>query len=572
MQSVSRRALPRRRALVATGSLLTVIGCTLPTDPGTPAPEQPEPELRVSRTPPGPATYYVSPSGSDKHSGTSTSSPWRSISKVNSRTFGSGDRILFQGGSTFSGTLIFGAQDVGSAVTPIVVSSYGTGRATINGGASDGIKLYNTAGFEIRNLVVTGSGRTSNSGSGINLFLDLPNNPKLSYVLIDGVEVKGFGKNGVVIGSWNKNAGYSNVRVTNSTSHDNGLAGFKTYAQLPFSHLNVYFGHLKAYNNTGVSGLAGPSGTGIVLGAVTGGTIERSVAYNNGALCTSAGCGFAIWAYDAEKILIQHNEAYANRTGGPTDGGGFDLDQNTRSSTVQYNYSHGNDGPGVLLAHALSAGSTSGNIVRYNISENDSRKNGNGAITIYGRVTSSEIYHNTVFVSPSATSTPRGLYIQNAGATSNDVSQVHLRNNTLYSTGGVRLLEVTSGQLTGATGLRFEGNGYYGGGVTPKLLWGSATYTSLAGWRTASGQELLTGKSTGYEGNPGLTKPGGGGTIGDADKLATLTAYRLVTGSALIDRALNLKQLFGVSVGGADFYSNALPYGVGYDVGAHEWR
>ena len=56
------------------------------------------------------------------------------------------------------------------------------------------------------------------------------------------------------------------------------------------------------------------------------------------------------------------------------------------------------------------------------------------------------------------------------------------------------------------------------------------------------------------------------------DSLATLTAYRLVTGSALIDRALNLKQLFGVSVGGADFYSNALPYGVGYDVGAHEWR
>ena len=40
-------------------------------------------------------TYYVDAvTGADSNSGTSTAAPWKTIKKVNSRTYGSGDEVL----------------------------------------------------------------------------------------------------------------------------------------------------------------------------------------------------------------------------------------------------------------------------------------------------------------------------------------------------------------------------------------------------------------------------------------------------------------------------------------------
>src|SRR5207244_1267412 len=71
------------------------------------------------------------------------------------------------------------------------------------------------------------------------------------------------------------------------------------------------------------------SGSGIVLGSVNNGLVERSVAHDNGDLCHANECGAGIWAYDSTGITIQSNLSYSNETGGRTDGDGFDLDQNT---------------------------------------------------------------------------------------------------------------------------------------------------------------------------------------------------------------------------------------------------
>ncbi len=89
--------------------------------------------------------YYVNTSGSDTNPGTQAL-PWQTINNVNSTTFGPGDEILFQGGQTFTGPLIFTATSVGTTANPIVVSSYGTGLATISS-TSDGIDITNTQGF-----------------------------------------------------------------------------------------------------------------------------------------------------------------------------------------------------------------------------------------------------------------------------------------------------------------------------------------------------------------------------------------------------------------------------------------
>ncbi len=71
--------------------------------------------------------YYVSSSGNDTNNGLSTSSPWRTIQKVNSvfSTLKPGDKILFRRGDTFYGTINITKSGVSGS--PITLGSYGTG-------------------------------------------------------------------------------------------------------------------------------------------------------------------------------------------------------------------------------------------------------------------------------------------------------------------------------------------------------------------------------------------------------------------------------------------------------------
>ncbi|MEO6350257.1 MAG: carbohydrate-binding protein [Candidatus Limnocylindrales bacterium] len=103
--------------------------------------------LRFSPLAALPRTFYLSVNGSDGNAGTSTTSAWRTIGKLNTMDFQPGDTILLQGGQSFGGTLSFNAADsgtdsAGNLIAPITVGSYGTGRATINAGTDTGIIVY----------------------------------------------------------------------------------------------------------------------------------------------------------------------------------------------------------------------------------------------------------------------------------------------------------------------------------------------------------------------------------------------------------------------------------------------
>ena len=71
-------------------------------------------------------TYYVSPAGSDSNSGTSPSSPWQTLSKVDSTAFAPGAQILFQAGGNWYGQQL-SASSSGTPSDPIVYGSYGSG-------------------------------------------------------------------------------------------------------------------------------------------------------------------------------------------------------------------------------------------------------------------------------------------------------------------------------------------------------------------------------------------------------------------------------------------------------------
>lgn len=77
--------------------------------------------------------YYVSSSlGNDSNSGLSESSPWRTLTKVNSVTFRPGDRILFKVGDTFFGSI--SVKSSGTSSARISYEYYGSGSMPIISG------------------------------------------------------------------------------------------------------------------------------------------------------------------------------------------------------------------------------------------------------------------------------------------------------------------------------------------------------------------------------------------------------------------------------------------------------
>jgi Right handed beta helix region len=79
--------------------------------------------------------YYVAPNGNDANNGTSSSTPWRTIARVNQSTYAlqPGDQILFKSGGTYRGQLIVGSD--GTSSQPIRVGAYGSGDAPILSGS-----------------------------------------------------------------------------------------------------------------------------------------------------------------------------------------------------------------------------------------------------------------------------------------------------------------------------------------------------------------------------------------------------------------------------------------------------
>jgi hypothetical protein len=493
-----------------------------------------------------PSTFYVSAAGNDHNDGRTLATPWQTITKVDQTAFRAGDVVLFRGGDAFQGDLKFSAG--GTATAPITVSSYGIGRATIEAGAGSGLAVHNAGGFDIRNLNFVGTG--NNQANGISFDNSLPGNVKLPHIYIDHVDIRGFGANGIDVLGDTGTDGYADVRITYVTSHNNGLAGVYVEGQVPrASNRQVYIGHCQAYNdNLG----------GLEIADTDGGMIERSVAHDNAA---GLGHEVGIWTYDSNNITIQYNESCRNfSVSGSDEGDGFDFDGGVTNSVMQYNYSHENDGAGILLGEYPGSGLTGGNLIRYNISQNDGRLNGYAGIYLYNydypysKVTNNYIYNNTVY---NAVGSAAVVIVGSLPASSNVFA-----NNIFQTAGGVPLILDYS--TSGAT---FVGNDYWTSGGAFAIRYHGARLTNLLAFQ-AAGQETLNGKATGHNIDPKLENPGKGPTIGNADLLNTLSAYLVGSTSGVLNAGLNLTSLFGVGSGQRNFYGKLIPPNGPFDIGA----
>ncbi|MFB3881662.1 MAG: right-handed parallel beta-helix repeat-containing protein [Armatimonadota bacterium] len=484
--------------------------------------------------------YYVSPSGNDSNPGTHAR-PWQTIARVSAMDFRPGDRVLFEGGKTFPGTIRLDGADSGARGRPVELTSYGEGRATIDAGNGGGLVASGCSYLAISNLNFVGSGRKAgNTEAGLLLAGG-------EEAVVDGVEVSGFRSSGLAL------AGMRDSRVAIVYAHDNGADGISvgsSDAEEQRWSERVYIGHCVAENNPGdPSNLDNHSGNGIVVGCVRDCVIEYCEAMNNGWDMPREGNGpVGIWAWKADRVIIQFCVSHDNKSPG-WDGGGFDFDGGVTNSILQYNYSYNNVGPGYFLCQYPTAPAWKNNIVRYNISVNDGYRTNVGAgIEVIANGTGmsdAEVYNNTVY-------NDRGAAVGFGGI---PVPGVRFRNNVFVTRG-----PLIKGDFSPA---RFEGNCYWQ--LDPNAVFAaaakeeaggsahSADHRAFADWVAATGQEKAGAEIVGIFADPKLAEMGAMPAL-KPDQLPALAPYRLLPGSPCLDAGLTIGDN-----GGRDFWGSPLP-------------
>lgn len=494
-------------------------------------------------------TFYISVSGDDEAAGTSPDKPWKSIDRVNRQEFNPGDRILFKSGDRFEGTIVLDGNEDGPG---LLVSSYGEGRALIAGMQNEGVIADSCRHLSIENLDFEGAGRKDgNSTDGVII--------KNSFgISVHQVEVSGFQHSGIRVHRCDS------ARITHVYAHENGFAGIHVTGSTmrdadQYDNHNLYIGYCVAENNPGdPTVLENHSGNGILASSVKGGTIEYCEAFNNGWDMIWTGNGpVGIWIWDCTDCTVQYCIAHHNRTNpAAADGGGFDFDGGVSNSVIQYCIAHNNEGAGFGLYEFGAAKAWENNTVRYNISYNDGIING-GSMGIWkdeerGVMRNCQIYNNT-FYNSLEPGENIWLYDHYPG--------FEFRNNVFVYHGAL---------VEGGKSLReevFEGNLYWNLSADPAFQ----GYGTLREWAQATGHEWMDGSFSGIYEDPLLRNPESM-ELTDPELInrTSLEGYYPETGSPLINRGLDLNELFGIHPGDKDLVGSRIPQGGKYDIGALE--
>ncbi len=161
--------------------------------------------------------YYVSSSsGNNANSGISISSPWQTLSKINSTTFVAGDSIFFKRGDVWSGNLMITHSGVPG--NPIVYSSYGTGKLPeINKGTDfwsplislTGSKYIVIDGFKLLDIAMSPADHSVPAHFAYAIGID--NSPNCTIQNCDislvgvGIQVMGTSNNCLITGNYMHN-------------------------------------------------------------------------------------------------------------------------------------------------------------------------------------------------------------------------------------------------------------------------------------------------------------------------------------------------------------------------------
>lgn len=501
----------------------------------------------------GTAYYVDCARGDDANSGTSASQAWRTIEKVNDAVFSPGDGIFFRRGTTCPGAL----QPTGSGADgkPITIGAYGRGaRPIIDGGGSEAaFLLFNQQYWHILDLEVT-SGTVfgihisgDDSGGRLNHF-------RLTDLVVHDVyggEVKSKVTGLVVLSSGGENNILNDVIVDGVTAYNTNQWGGIVVAGLAGDYRldpPVLSTNITIRNST----VHDVYGDGIVLWGVQNGLVETSVAYATGLQPAPATIGTpsSIWTWMCYDCTVQNNESYDAHSP-EVDGGAYDVDWGTKNNLYQYNYGHDTDS---YCFSVFGAGglTTSNAVIRYNVCTNNGRDAGQaigaGAMLLStwngGTLDGVQIYNNTFYWDPPSIASALVNEATFTGTKTN-----FFKNNIVFST--------APWMISTNTKLALDYNLYwYPGDKQTVWLYGDGIDTSFSDYQNGSGQDAHS-----LFADPRLNNP----IYHEVGK--PTSAFALLEDSPAIDAGSAVGDM-----GTQDFFGNPIPFGAGYDIGAHEWQ
>lgn len=465
--------------------------------------------------------FYISPSGNDNHSGTSTDKPWKTTQNANGRNFTSGDSILFLAGVDHEcGTLSLRTDNVNSEV-PVIVSAYGGSsgqRARIYSDATvaAGVIVFSSGGIDISNIDLVGKNTAQSKQHGVLLFGNTnETGSRFNDIAIHDLSVTGFNMGIFIYTPFCR--GFQGIRISRVVAQGNlinGIASDGAMSPACYSHSNILIEDSIAFNNTGDPLFTSSnSGSGIVLSDVDGAIITRCEASNNGYRNGHLGGGpCGIWTWGSHNVTISHSVSHDNFNGYPPgtsdaqDGDGFDLDGGTSDSVIEYCLSFNNSGPGYLICDfSGSARSTFNNTVRYSVSFNDALSVDEPAagLNFYtpGMPLNSMSIQGNTFVVKNYKTVVRPM-------TGGDLSGLQLINNAFLALGGQgATIDFSALTLAQATTINVSGNSYWANEAgMMRIIWaGGNSYSSLSSFRSSTGkEETSTGVPTGSDSDPQL--------------------------------------------------------------------
>lgn len=353
-------------------------------------------------------TYYVDATkGNDANNGRSEKAAWKSLSKVNEKVFTPGSQVLFKRGEKWQGQLV--PQGSGTAQKPIIFSAYGTGELPAieaAGRYKDAVLLKNISNIVVEYLDLSNFDATvkeqKTGPTGLRILAEnigTISNIRLANLYVH--DINGDNKKGSKEGHgifWDcQGPAKSNIEnlvieyCKVERVDRNGIRGNGTFSGRDnwFPNKNLVIRHCYI-NDIG--------GDGIVVKAFDGALVEHNKLYYTRVRARDN--GVAVWPHSSDNTIIQYNEvAFTKNDNWAHDSQSFDIDGNCRNTTIQYNYSHDNDGGFMLvISDAINEKSimTANNIIRYNLSVNDGivRKR---LFNIVGRTDSTEIYGNVFY-------------------------------------------------------------------------------------------------------------------------------------------------------------------------------
>ncbi|MDA0197130.1 MAG: hypothetical protein O2887_19265 [Bacteroidetes bacterium] len=344
------------------------------------------------------ANYYVDCSAQSNGDG-SLQNPWNALASVNNSTFSPGDSILFKRGTIALGELW--PKGSGNERAQIIIDSYGTGPKPIIDAQGEensaAIRLSNQEYWTIQNMEVINNAKTMGSRWGIYVYandslvkhkIHIKNNTvhnvyASSIRTPKGTEIPSFYSVGGIYVKVEEPGSMNDILVEGNQLTDIVGIGICFWGESEMAGDGMNWDNLSPHVIIRGNSVLRTGADGILVLGTDNEFIEYNFVNGAGQLGKSedipgkAGTNgtdyiAGLWPTRHRGGIVQYNEVCNTRRFIGL-GQSFDNDLYVTGTTIfQYNYSHDNEG-GFFLDCCSPEETNTGNIIRYNISQNDGR-------------------------------------------------------------------------------------------------------------------------------------------------------------------------------------------------------